>query len=115
MLLNTSKCSLFDKFNNKFPLNFFWQDDDFNKPAKERSDKHQQAFLAAVRSLGIGFSLFKNDKWKVGKVGLDVSAGRGNKVLLKKTPDLFEKFLPSAKVEKTRKSGFLVTYIPSTT
>jgi hypothetical protein len=36
----------------------------------------------------------------------------GKKVLLKKLPDLFEKFLPSAKVEKTRKLWIVSNLYP---
>jgi len=63
-----------------------------------------------VRSLGIGFSLFKNDsKWDWTSL-----LGGEKKVLLKKLPDLFEKFLPSEKVEKTRKLWIVSDFLKLT-
>jgi len=51
-----------------------------------------------VRSLGVSLHVYKNgEKWEWTSL-LEVE----KKTLLKKLPELFEKFLPSAKVAKTR-------------
>ncbi|KAJ7371102.1 hypothetical protein OS493_027790 [Desmophyllum pertusum] len=69
--------------------------DQQNQKAK---DNHLQAFLEAVRSLGVSLRVYKvNEKWEWTSL-----LGGDKKILLRKLPDLFEKILPAHRVEKTR-------------
>jgi len=56
-----------------------------------------------VRSLGVSLHVYKNgEKWEWTSL-----LGGEKKTLLKKLPELFEKFLPSAKFAKTRQLWIL--------
>ena len=74
------------------------QDDNHNRSAAKKTNDHLQAFLTTVRSLGGSLRLHKEkEKWKW------TSLLEGEKrLLLQKLPDLFDKFLPLEKVEKTK-------------
>jgi len=73
------------------------QDDNHNKPTRQKSEAHLQEFLAAVRSLGVSLCVY----WVGEKLEWTSLLGGEKRILLKKLPDLFEKFLPQEKVEIT--------------
>ena len=74
------------------------QEDNRNKSGRQRTQVHLQDFLSAVRSLGVSFNVYRfADKWEWTSL-----LGKEKQTLLRKLPNLFEKFLPAAKVETTQ-------------
>ncbi|KAJ7383407.1 hypothetical protein OS493_028083 [Desmophyllum pertusum] len=74
------------------------EDDNINKPPRERTDSHLQEFLLTVHSLGVSFSIYHTaDKWEWTSL-----LGGEKRLLLRKLPEQFNKFLPEHKVEATK-------------
>lgn len=76
-----------------------WDTDDNNsRPSNRKKNEHLEAFLDAVRSLGVSFQVYKkNEKWEWTSL-----LGGEKRMLLRKLPNLFDQFLPPNKVEKTK-------------
>lgn len=83
------------------------QDDSYNKPGRQKSEDHLQEFLAAVRSLGVSLRVY----WVADKLEWTSLLGGEKRMLLRKLPDLFEKFLPPERVEITRRLWIVSIYI----
>ena len=78
---------------------FILQDDRCTTQSRQNKHVHLEDFLAAVRALGITYKAYKlKDKWEWASL-----LGNEKQTLLRKLPALFEKFLPAAKVETSRK------------
>ena len=74
------------------------QADNRTKTGRQKTQAHLQDFLSTVRSLGITFNVYQlADKWEWTSL-----LGKEKKILLRKLPNQFEKFLPAAKVEMTQ-------------
>ena len=74
------------------------QADNRTKTGRQKTQAHLQDFLSTVRSLGITFNVYRlADKWEWTSL-----LGKEKKILLRKLPNQFEKFLPAAKVEMTQ-------------
>ena len=86
------------ELNYLYHLTFYMQDNNHNRPATKKTNDHLQAFLTTVRSLGVSLRVYK-DKEKWGWTSL---LGGEKRLLLQKLPDLFDKFLPPEKVQKTK-------------
>ncbi|KAJ7391505.1 hypothetical protein OS493_018556 [Desmophyllum pertusum] len=80
-------------------LHLMLRDDSYNKPGRQKSEDHLQEFLAAVRSLGVSLRVY----WVADKLEWTSLLGGEKRMLLRKLPDLFEKFLPPERVEITRR------------
>ena len=67
-----------------------FQDENFNKPPREKANIHLQEFLSSVHSLGVSFTIYHTDKWE----WTSLLGGEKRLLLRKPLPDLFHKFLP---------------------
>ena len=77
---------------------YVFQDDNKDKPPKDKDTIHLKEFLATVQSLGISFSVCRKDnKWEWTSL-----LGGEKRVLLRKLPELLYKFLPENKIEATK-------------
>lgn len=77
---------------------YILQDDNHNRTGRQKSQAHLEGFLATVRSLGVSLRVYKvGEKWEWTSL-----LGGEKRLLLRKLPHHFSKFLPAEKVEKTQ-------------